>query len=100
MAVSTAAGGRTALRCRTALRSMMLRSRAVDDHCRTVYHYGRLGIDHLHHQSDDPGGQIEAVAFVVAVSAMRPGECGGTNEHQGGEHHNFGCLFHSNFLSF
>jgi hypothetical protein len=68
------------------------------DHCRRRSDYdGRLGIENLHDQSDDTGGQIEAVAFVVAAPGA--GESGSSDEHQGGEHHNFGCLFHNSFLS-
>jgi len=36
----------------------------------------------------------------MAVFAMRSGKSGGTDEHHGGEHHNFHGLFHFRFPFF
>ena len=95
---SAATGSRTVLGNRAVVRpgrSDDYRT-LMDDYRRRSDYDGRLGIDDLHYQIDDTGGQIEAVAFVV-VSAPGAGESGSSDEHHGGEHHNFGGLFHNQF---
>jgi hypothetical protein len=78
-------------RCRAVIPFYRRRCRAGDDDlCR------RLGIDHLANQMDNSGGEVETIAFGLVTGT---GKGGGSENHDGGEHHNFSGVFHFSSLS-
>ena len=61
------------------------------DHNRRSLNYGWSRIHNSHNQIHDAVSQIQSITFVVVT---RTGKSGGSDDHYGGECHNFGGVFH------